>query len=296
MTGPPALRIVTVGRSLLDRLDASLPHLRDVLLPSGPNPLPVADMLRDLAVEGDIDPAALLADDDESTAIRTAEWKLAAEWTSLAVHPATSGPAVYLASDTDVGLRAATLLALRHTTQGTGYGGVVRYVHDINHGPPIADHVDRVTVVRVPGLDFRSPGEANERTWHALGQLGNELARAARSHGWPVVLHLSGGFKAAIPYLLVMAEGIRTRLQPAKPDLDVTAVCIHESSIQTGNPTLVPLPVRYLSGSVRKALQAPDALDDGDLRGQFTLDPTAGEPARFSWAGLILTDVLAGWP
>jgi hypothetical protein len=201
---------------------------------------------------------------------------------------------MYLASDTDEGLRAAILLALHEASNRSDR---VRYVHDVSgEAVPVPEHIGDVAVVRVPGLDFSQSSDGAERTWRALGDLGYAVAAVAQNDNWSVVLHLSGGFKAAIPYLLVMAEGIRTRLRAAQlpePAPQVTAVCIHESSIDRDRrPYLVDLPVRYLGWPLHKALRDPDALNRTELLGQFT----SGTPVGFTWAGHILTRLLREWP
>jgi hypothetical protein len=305
MSPSGVLHVVTVGRSILDRLDSNLPRLRSVLDPALLTPRSVGDTLCELTRAGEIDPTALLPD-DAAADIRDASWRLTAEWTSLKAYRAApaaipDAAVIYVASDTEDGLRAATLVALHDTRAGNGYNSVLRYQQVPDPEPLIVDHTGRVVVVRVPGLDFSSSRKEGDRTWRALGDLGRTVARTAQANGWSVVLHLSGGFKAAIPYLLVMAEGIRTRLRMSDSaqtprGLTVSAVCVHESSIGSDQPYLVALPVRYLSEPVHKMLTAPDALGTADLRGQFTLDATPTEPARFSWAGTILTRVLRGWP
>jgi hypothetical protein len=303
MSAPHVLHLVTVGQSLLGRVNSHLPHLNGVLDPTVLRQS-VAAQLIDLTRDGYLDPQTIVADGAALTALRAADPVLAAEWTSLAAyrsrpqHPAGDA-VVYLASDTDEGLRAAVLLALRETR--TSPNTQVRYVHDVGgEGMLIPEHDGEVAVVRIPGLDFaaeQSWGNA-ERTWQALGDFGFAVARTAFTGDWSVVLHLSGGFKAAIPYLLVMAEGICTRLRSIDgTTLTVTAVCVHESSVgQQRLPYLVDLPVRYLSLPLHEALRASDALDRIVLRGQFTTDPTSTRPVSLTWAGLILTRVLRDWP
>lgn len=184
-------------------------------------------------------------------------YRLCAEWTSIHVEADSPPPGdqhdghayVLVATDTEPGLRAAALVA-------AGLPGTppVQYVDD----PGLDDfRGTQITpghayLCRVPGLDFTRPEDIDKDalTWRALGSIGHTVAESAANpspHRWRVVVHLSGGFKALIPYLLVVAEGINSvfgqpdRVSPtAVPSL--SAVILHEKS----QDKRVAIPVRAL--------------------------------------------------
>ena len=80
-----------------------------------------------------------------------------------------------------------------------------------------------------------------------LGEVGAAVI-AMNTTVAPVAVHLSGGYKAAVPFLIAMAEGLRA-LQP-----DVTALCLFEGQTVGGEVIdPIPIPLRKLD---QKALQA----------------------------------------
>jgi hypothetical protein len=145
--------------------------------------------------------------------------------------------AILLATDTVDGLAAALWNAVALVG---GDLGRVRY---------LADPADRPTgvrgcavMVRVPSLDAR-----NHRGFRiamgGLGRLGRNLVgvpgeQGVTNPGEPFRFYLSGGFKAAIPYLIGLAEALRS-LERGHP---VEAFVLHE----TTDADPIPLPLRRL--------------------------------------------------
>jgi hypothetical protein len=104
-------------------------------------------------------------------------------------------------------------------------------------------HRVRIQVIR--HLDLRNP----QRFPDAMRHLA-QFARAAlveRGAGENVVVHLSGGYKATIPFLIGIAEGMRSVQIPERsPVANVRAVVVHEDSFADGRPEGVPIPLRTL--------------------------------------------------
>jgi hypothetical protein len=96
----------------------------------------------------------------------------------------------------------------------------------------------KVTLVRVPGLDAGDE-QGFCRAMRGLGLLGHNLLGADGVYREePFRFYLSGGFKAAIPYLIGLAEGLRS----LDPERDVTAYVLHE----TTKAKAIRLPLRWL--------------------------------------------------
>ncbi|MFE3495626.1 hypothetical protein ACFXOS_21565 [Streptomyces sp. NPDC059175] len=138
--------------------------------------------------------------------------------------------AVLLATDTAEGLTAALWNAI---ALAGGQLSRVLYLPDpaqIPHTPR-----GRVLLVRVPDLDARDE-QGFARAMRGLGVLGRTLAtRIASPRDEPCRFHLSGGYKATVPYLIGLAEGMRS-LPGAGP---VEAHVLHEST--QGDTIRVPL-------------------------------------------------------
>lgn len=193
----------------------------------------------------------LLAEPAREALVHPAREHLCAEWASVRLvaqgQPAPPGVVAYvlIATDTDDGLRAATLVAARYAN-----GKLLRYLDDPGTGP-LAIEPDTVSIYRIPGLDLAA-GVPGRTAWETLGRLGHAIARTAAdaiADRWDVVLHLSGGYKALMPYLLVLAEGINSVISYRAADMPpqrrptLRAVATHESN----DRALVDLPVRCLS-------------------------------------------------
>lgn len=304
------LHIIPVGRSLLDQIaQKALPALRSAL---------VADELPGLAVtvsealrqatgrnqELDLDCLGL---NEVPRAASAAGHTMAAEWTSMAAVAAerrygvVDGEAcVFIATDTDDGLRAATLLAMR-------YQPTIRYLHEpLSAGRPVLEP-DDVYVCRIPDLDLgiRTP---TSLTWRSLGAVGRLAADTASQIGrgdWEVVLHLSGGHQAMIPYLMVWAEGVHSRLRDlpfnAPHRAMIRAVAIHDSSLER-RLIVVDIPVRAIEGNLLSDVRKLAALawPDSDLVNAGIADDLLGSliekvderTRRLTDAGLIMVNVL----
>jgi len=141
--------------------------------------------------------------------------------------------ALLVSSDTAEGLVAGVWNA---TALTGGDLARVRYLADPDDSP--TGLRGRAAVVRVPFLD--AGDEAGFRqAMRGLGHLGrNLLAHGGIDAREPFRFYLSGGFKAAIPYLIGLAEGIRS----LDPDRDVAAYVLHD----TTRAGAIGLPLRWL--------------------------------------------------
>lgn len=116
---------------------------------------------------------------------------------------------------------------------------------------------------------------------------------------WDVVLHLTGGYKAMLPYLLVMAEGIKSVFQDlgevSDPQPTLRAVTVHESNVRRQ----VEIPIRWINRGWRAELVALKEFVGAGSRvssdewngwkGQWLDD--AEPPRRLSRSGMILVRV-----
>lgn len=154
---------------------------------------------------------------------------------------ARSDIAILLATDTVNGLSAALWNALALTA-----GDLDRVRYLAAPAEPLTGGRGCAVVVRVPGLDAR--GERDFRiAMGGLGALGRNLVGGAGQDGIaeagePFRFYLSGGFKAAIPYLIGLAEALRS-LEDAHP---VSAFVLHETTYGVA----IPLPLRRLPARV----------------------------------------------
>lgn len=146
-------------------------------------------------------------------------------------------------------------------------------------------------------------------TWRSLGAVGRLAADSAGQTGrgeWEVIVHLSGGYKAMIPYLMVMAEGVHSRLRDLPPDAphrpSIRAVAIHKSTLPAESPIVVDTSIRAIEGDLladaRKLAAATppysDVVDAGiaeDLLGLF-IERVSEKKRRLTPAGLIMVNVL----
>ncbi len=155
---------------------------------------------------------------------------LSAEIGSLLRHtPAVKSEdlVVLLASDTPNGMLAALLNAGRLNRPIHVH---MRPVLDLqDSGEPLTDHGsgEPVHIIRIPGLRPVNTATFND----ALHEIANAMLWAGwlrrRPHGpfaeSDLVVHLAGGYKATLPYLLVLAEYLKGARSP------VRAVCLHEA-------------------------------------------------------------------
>jgi hypothetical protein len=157
--------------------------------------------------------------------------------------------AVLICSDTPRGLLAGVWNALALTGAALGR---IRYLPEPG-APPGAAVRGRAMLVRVPGLDAGDePGF--RRAMGGLGRLARNLFKSgALKKDEPFRFYLSGGFKAAIPYLIGMAEAVRSvdrkclrelgaeNLMPDKGPWRVDAYVLHETAGPDAPPIRLPL-------------------------------------------------------
>jgi hypothetical protein len=83
-----------------------------------------------------------------------------------------------------------------------------------------------------------------------LGVLGRDLFDLTSAEGDAFRFYLSGGFKAAIPYLIGLAEGLRSLPGPRQVD----AFVLHDTAPRSSAP--IKLPLRHMnSGLVDQQLE-----------------------------------------
>jgi hypothetical protein len=230
----------------------------------------------------------------------------AAEWTSIAAvmreprYASAGGEAyVFLATDTDDGVCAATLVAARyqHTT--------VHYLHEPLAARRRVLEPGDVYLCRIPDLDLGTI-KPTSTTWRSLGAAGRLVADTARQAGWQVIVHLSGGYKAMIPYLMVLAEGIHSvlcdvPLGEASPS-QIRAVALHESSVRSGKPVVIDVAVRAVRGDLfddvkelaaatRSGGESVGAGVADDLLG-LLIEEASEQTRTLTEAGLIMVNVL----
>ncbi|GAA3732375.1 hypothetical protein [Salinactinospora qingdaonensis] len=281
-----------------DALDA-LHELLPTLLPdSGDTAVHRERLRRELTPAGD----AATALEDQISRVRPELWtsRASAELATFARHsdqrPAAppkhahldkKDTVVLLTTDTVAGLRAGLWNALALTA---GQRDRVRYLPH----PEEADRHARgeVVIAAVPGLDAADDADMTRAMRH-LGMLGRMLIDHIAGPGADYVFHLSGGYKAAIPYLIGLAEGMRGlihRDREVKREVkSVHAYVLHESNTSR----LIRLPLRTLPYEVIRNELADVDPDDTptDGRGRRLLQPPAHrllegyayEPDRRGW-------------
>ena len=303
------LHLIPVGLSLLDKIErGALPRLRSALavdeLPGS------ADTVRDALAQStgqryelDLDRLGLTEVPRTASALDSS---MAAEWTSVAAvrgearYANVDGEAcVFIATDNDLGLRAAVLVAAH-------YHHTIYYLHEPLTVGRLAIRPGDVFVCRIPDLNLGDDAPTHA-TWRSLGAVGWQVAEVVtQTPGgeWAVVVHLSGGYKAMIPYVMILAEGIHSRM---RVEQQMRAVAIHDPEIGT-NPTrkhvVVDVPVRRIEGDLLIAAEKlkklerlipPDSNIVGagapkDLLGLFI--ERAGSAYRVTDPGLIVVNVL----
>ncbi|MGH4018059.1 MAG: hypothetical protein ACRDT0_02210 [Pseudonocardiaceae bacterium] len=187
--------------------------------------------------------------------IRPGLWpsRLSAELDTFERDPKAKRPlpdkdiAVLVSSDTADGLAAGLWNAVALVD---GDLSRVRYLTD--PADPIGQVRGKAVLVRVPGLDAGDERGFRD-AMRGLGLLGRSLRfDVATPEDEPFRCYLSGGFKAAIPYLIGLAEGLRSL--PGIGQVD--AVVLHE--VTRSAP--IKLPLRRIGpGLVREELAGFDA-------------------------------------
>lgn len=243
-----------------------------------------------LAAEGEPgrNPAAADQLREVCAAVQPNRWPrhMSAEVETFSGVPGTGFPlraddiAILICSDTPLGLLAGVWNALALTD---GQLDRVRYLPD--PGSMLASVRGRAVLVRVPGMDAGSP-EGFRQAMGGLGLLARHLFRYGKlTKAEEFRFYLSGGFKAAIPYLIGLAEAVRsideTRLralhaQDAVPDqwpYPVQAFVLHETAGPGATP--IRLPLRMLVAEAIRA-ELADFGTDGKLRGELSRDLLLG--------------------
>jgi hypothetical protein len=168
--------------------------------------------------------------------------------------------AILVCSDTPRGLLAGMWNALKLTD---GDASRVRYLP--SPSTPLGAVRRNAVLVRVPGMDAGSPKGFRE-AMGGLGLLaGNLFGSRQLTKAEEFRFYLSGGFKAAIPYLIGLAEAVRSMdkvrlgqlgvpdLMPERGPYPVRAFVLHETA-GPGAPA-IELPLRMLiADAVREEL------------------------------------------
>jgi hypothetical protein len=147
-----------------------------------------------------------------------------------------SDVAVLICSDTPVGLLAGAWNAV-----ALAGGDLARITYLAGPGAGIGSVRGRILLVRVKGLDAARDSDFRD-AMKGLGTLGRSLLTSSDigpDDGFR--FYLSGGFKAAIPYLIGLAEGMRS----APGNRAVDAYVLHE----TGGSGAIRLPLRRMIAS-----------------------------------------------
>jgi hypothetical protein len=177
------------------------------------------------------------------------------ELKTLARMPGTGYPlsrgdtAVLVCSDTTGGLLAGLWNAVALTS-----GDLSRVGYLARPDAPLGPVRGRALVVRVPGLDA---GEEDgfRRAMGGLGTLGRNLLQSGElRQAEPILFCLTGGYKATMPYLIGLAEGLRS-LDAGHP---VDAFVTHETAGQQALPIRLPLR-RLVASQVEQELSGFDA-------------------------------------
>jgi hypothetical protein len=150
--------------------------------------------------------------------------------------------ALLISSDTVTGLTAGLWNAAALTRADLG-----RISYLPKPGEPPGSARGHAVLVRIPGLDVGDNAGFSE-AMEGLGRLGRNLLDADDvSAAEPFRFYLSGGFKAAIPYLIGLAEGLRS----IGPGRDVSAWVLHD----TTRSAAIRLPLRsFIAGTVQGQL------------------------------------------
>lgn len=150
--------------------------------------------------------------------------------------------AILITSDTPDGLVAALWNAL---ALANGDLDRLRYLDGVT--APGGDLAGHAVIARVPGMDAGTNTGFTE-AMRGLGTLGRHLLTTTARQ--PLNFYLSGGYKAAIPYLIGLAEAMRG-VEDAGP---VHAYVLHETT-----DTAIELPLRTLTADwVHKELSGFD--------------------------------------
>jgi hypothetical protein len=180
--------------------------------------------------------------------------------------------AILICSDTPLGLLAGVWNALALTD---GDLARVRYLPE--PGAPLTGVRGSAVLARIRGMDAGSP-MGFQRAMGGLGMLARHVFRDGHlKKAEEFRFYLSGGFKAAIPYLIGLAEAVRSvdesclralnavDVAPDEWPYPVTAFVLHETA-GPGAPS-IRLPLRMLAAEAIR-----DELADFDANGRFRGD------------------------
>lgn len=117
--------------------------------------------------------------------------------------------------------------------------------------------------MRIPGLLPDSTGRFSEAMAHVAAAMV-WAARLHRSHGEELTIHLSGGYKATIPYLVALAEYVQAAWPP------VRAWCLHEGDADD-NPAPQPVAIGLRRVGLRADLDCLEQARTGKLPGNDRL-------------------------
>jgi hypothetical protein len=299
------VHLISVGLSMLDALrepDAKLgdePDLIDMIERYRPHEMLTADIGREeasgwltgaLAAPGEPGHEAAGAGRlrEMSAAVRPDKWPrtISAEVETFDRVDDTRFPlpeedvAILICSDTPLGLLAGVWNAL---ALSDGDFDRVRYLPE--PGAPLTGVRGSAVLARIRGMDAGSP-KGFQQAMDGLGLLARHVFRDGQlQKAEEFRFYLSGGFKAAIPYLIGLAEAVRSvdgrclralgveHVMPDHGPYPVRAFVLHETA-GPGAPS-IRLPLRMLvAGAVREELAV--FRSNGRFQGELPRDLLSG--------------------
>lgn len=162
--------------------------------------------------------------------------------------PSRKDTVFLLATDTDKGIAAAWWNAI---ALANGDIRRIRYLSDLDENARLdKTAIGCIHILRIPGLDAFSSDQAFREPMKIMGRLGRLLVAPPESMLEKVKriiqpreeirFYLSGGYKATIPYLVALAEWVRSLGE------DVSAWIMHETSRKPFQLPLRRLEVRQV--------------------------------------------------
>jgi hypothetical protein len=150
--------------------------------------------------------------------------------------------AILIASDTGEGLASA----LWNAAALTGDPARIGFVPDVDRPVPMTG--GQAVIVQIPGMDA---GDENgfRTAMRALGAFAGRSLVPPLERGARLRMHLSGGYKAAIPYLIALAEALRSRSD------QISACVLHESAVARAGDRAraIDLPLRRLTSELLRS-------------------------------------------
>lgn len=192
----------------------------------------------------------------------------------------TEDMVVLLSTDTSRGLLAAWWNAA-HMLRGDF--SRLTYLDNPESDLPAPPRNGRAVIVRLPGLDLRHPAQ-HTQAMQGMGHVARHILDSL-TDGEKVDIHLSGGYKATMLYLIGIAEAMRSVPPPIGDFANVAAFVVHEDSTPDDPNRLIHLPLRALDPTHLRdelATAATGTVPGGDLlRGYaYTVDLTPGKLPR----------------